>query len=33
MTFYGDGFEVIGLDGMIAAFPEQVKAMFFPVAD
>jgi hypothetical protein len=24
MAFYGDGFEVVGIDGMVAAFPEQV---------
>ncbi len=33
MAFYGDGLEVVGIDGMIGAFPEQVEAVFLQVAD
>jgi hypothetical protein len=33
VAFYRDGLEVVGLYGMIAAFPEQVKAVLFQVAD
>jgi hypothetical protein len=33
MAFYGDGFKVIGIDGIIAAFPEQLKAVFLQIAD
>jgi hypothetical protein len=33
MAFYGDGLEVVGIDGMIGALPEQVKAVFLQVAD
>ena len=33
MAFYRDGLEVVGLDGVIAALPEQVKAIFFQIAD
>jgi hypothetical protein len=27
MAFYRDGLEVVGIDGVIAAFPEQVKPL------
>jgi hypothetical protein len=33
MAFYGDGLEVVGIDGMVAAFPEKVKAVLLQVAD
>jgi hypothetical protein len=33
MAFYRNGLEVAGINGVIATFPEQVKAIFFQVAD
>lgn len=33
MVFYRDGFEAVGIDGMVAAFPEKGEAVVFQVAD
>jgi hypothetical protein len=33
MAFYRDGFEVVSINGMIGAFPEQGEAACFKIAD
>jgi hypothetical protein len=31
MAFYWDGLKIVGVNGMIATFPEKRKAIFFQV--
>lgn len=33
MAFYRDGFKTVSKNGMLAPFPEKIKAVFFEIAD
>lgn len=33
MSFYGNGFEIIGVNKMVGTFPQEIKAVLLQLTD